>query len=81
MNKDEILLKLQDVFRDCFDDEDIKLTEETSAVDIDGWDSLMHMVIIGAVEDEFKVKFKMKDILEMKNIGDFVDLLDKTINN
>lgn len=80
MNKDEILAKLQDVFRDCFDDEDIVLTRETSAPDIDGWDSLMHMVLIGAVEDEFKTKFKMKDILAMKNVGDFVDLIETYIN-
>ena len=80
MSKEEILLKLQDVFRDCFDDEDIVLTRETTASDIDDWDSLMHMVLIGAVEGEFKIKFKMKDILAMKNVGDFVDLLDATIN-
>lgn len=80
MDKNQILLKLQEVFRDCFDDEDIVLTRETSAPDIDGWDSLMHMVIIGAVEDAFKTKFKMKDVLAMKNVGDFVDLLDSSIN-
>ena len=80
MSKEEILEKLQDIFRDCFDDEDIVLTRETSAPDIDGWDSLMHMVLIGAVENEFKIKFKMKDIIAMKNIGDFVDLLSASLN-
>ena len=80
MSKEEILVKIQDVFRDCFDDEELVLTNETSAPDIDGWDSLMHMVLISAVEDAFKVKFKMKDVLAMKNIGDFVDLVDRSIN-
>ena len=80
MCKNEILAKLQVVFRDCFDNDSIILKNETSAADIDGWDSLMHMAIIGAVEDEFNVKFKMKDILAMQNIGDFVNLLDENLN-
>ena len=80
MDKNEIFSKLQDVFRDCFDDEDIVLTRETSAPDIDGWDSLMHMVLIGAVEDAFKIKFKMKDVIAMKNVGDFVDLIDASLS-
>ena len=79
MSKDEILLKLQDIFRDCFDDDDIVLTRETSAADIDDWDSLMHIELIRAVESEFHTKFKMKDILAMKNVGDFVDLVESSI--
>lgn len=59
MNKDEILAKIQDVFRDIFDDETVVLSAETTANDIEGWDSLEHINIISAIEDEFDIDFEM----------------------
>ncbi len=70
MSKYEIFEKLNGVFRDVFDDEDICVSEGTTAADIDDWDSLSHISLIAAVESEFGIRFDMKDVLKMKNVGE-----------
>ena len=57
MNRTEILEKLNEVFHDVFDNNDIVVTEQTNANDIEEWDSLIHITLISAVEDEFDVSF------------------------
>jgi acyl carrier protein len=75
------LTELQDVFRQVFDDEDIELTDSTTADDIDGWDSMMHINLIIAIEKRFGVKFAAAEIASMKaegqNLGGLVQLLEK----
>lgn len=75
MSREEVLEKVQDVIRDVFDDEEIVISESTIAADVEGWDSLMHITLIGTIEDEFDVKFAMKDVVGMKDIGHMVDLI------
>lgn len=77
VQRQKILDRLNDVFRDVFEDETIHVTEMTTAAEIDGWDSLMHITLISAVEDAFDIKFKMKDIVGMKNVGDMVFILEQ----
>ena len=79
MTRDEILEKATDIFRDVFDDDTIVITPETTAADIEDWDSLTHITLIAEIEDEFDYKFSMKDILGMKNVGEMLDLLEKNI--
>lgn len=75
MSREEVYEKLTEIFKDVFYRDDITLTDTTSAADIAGWDSLMHITLIGAIEDEFDIKFAMKDMLEMKNVGDMVNII------
>lgn len=75
MNRDEVLTRVTDIIRDVFDDEDIVVTEETVAGDVAGWDSLMHITLIGTIEDEFDIKFAMKDVVGMKDVGQMLDLI------
>lgn len=75
MNKAEIFTKLTDIFRDVFDDESIILTESTTAADIEDWDSLTHITLLSAVEEEFEVKFGMKAVQNLKNVGELADLI------
>ena len=72
MERAEVYSRLADVFRDVFDRE-VALADETTAADVPGWDSLNHITLIGTVEDEFDVKFPMKDVVGMKNVGERVD--------
>ena len=72
MERAEVYSRLNEVFRDVFD-RDIALADETTAADVPGWDSLNHITLIGTVEDEFDVKFPMKDVVGMKNVGELVD--------
>ena len=67
--------RLNEVFRNVFDDDDIEVTRETTADDIEDWDSLEHIRLIGAVEREFGVKFTMKEVSSMKNVGEMMDII------
>ncbi|MDE7230810.1 MAG: acyl carrier protein [Oscillospiraceae bacterium] len=75
MDKEKIKARLNEVFRDVFDDEGIELSEDTTADDIDGWDSLEHITLISAVEKAFKMRFTMKEVSGMKNVGEMIDIL------
>ena len=72
MERAEVYSRLADVFHDVFDRE-VALADATTAADVPGWDSLNHITLIGTVEDEFDVKFPMKDVVGMKNVGELVD--------
>ncbi|SDB38535.1 acyl carrier protein [Pseudobutyrivibrio sp. YE44] len=75
MTREEVLAKVNEIIQEVFDDEDIQVTDATVASDVDGWDSLMHITLIGTIEDEFDIKFAMKDVVGMKNVGQMVDLI------
>lgn len=73
MTRNEVFEKLNEVFRDVFDDESIILSDSTTAADVDGWDSLMHITLISEVEDAFDIHFQMKDVAKMQNVGEMAD--------
>lgn len=75
MNKTEIYEKLNEIFRDVFDDETIAVSESTTSADVDGWDSLTHISLIAACEDEFDIRFDMKAIQGLKNVGELADTI------
>jgi acyl carrier protein len=72
---EEVLNKVEDIFRDILDEESLILTRDTTANDVDGWDSLTHIQLIVAIEKQFKVKFSSKEILSWKNVGELLDSL------
>jgi acyl carrier protein len=71
----EIMDKLTDVFVGVFDDDDISLSEETTAKDIDGWDSLSHIRLMLSVERAFGMKFSATEIGKLKNVGHLMELI------
>jgi len=75
MERNEVLARVQDIFRDVLDDEDIVLSDATTADDIEEWDSLSHIQLVVAVEKAFHVKFSSKEILSWKNVGELVDCI------
>ena len=75
MTRDEVKDRLEKVFREVFDDESIVITDDTSANDIDAWDSLTHVELIVAVEEEFDMKLSAKEIVRLKNVGEFINLI------
>lgn len=70
---------LQEVFRDVFDDDEIVITDETTADDIDAWDSLTHVQLIVAVEEKFNIKFSTVEVMKLKNVGEFIKLIDRKL--
>lgn len=75
MDKNEILAKLQDIFRDILDDETIILEGETTADDIEDWDSLSHVQIVHETENVFGIKFTAYEITSWIDIEEFVDCI------
>ena len=73
MTREEVFATLTDIFRDVFDDDDIELTDATTADDIEDWDSLEQINLVVACEKKFNVKFDMKEIQALKNVGEMVD--------
>ena len=79
MTREEVYERLNAVFADVFDDEELTVNDETTAADVEGWDSLMHITLIDAVEEEFDISFDMKTIVKLKNVGEMVDcILEET---
>ena len=72
---EKIYERLTEVFRDFFDDDEIELDEDTTAEDIDDWDSLNHITLIAAVEGEFGLRFTMGEVSGMKNVGEMVKII------
>ncbi|WP_294413001.1 acyl carrier protein [uncultured Ruminococcus sp.] len=75
MNNNEILPRLNEVFRDVFGDSSLSVNENTTSADIEDWDSLEHINLITAVENEFGLRFKMREVSGMKNVGEMLAII------
>lgn len=75
MSKEQVLSRIQDVVREQLDDDDVVLEMDTVANDVEGWDSLAHVRIVIAVEEEFGVQFHTSEIVSLHNVGDLVNLV------
>lgn len=75
MSREEILAKVNEVFHEVFDDDSIMIAEETTAADVEGWDSLRHITLIEEIEDAFDIRFTMKEVNGMKNVGEMVGII------
>jgi len=77
----ETLEILNGIFRQVFDDDTIKVSRETTANDIEEWDSLTHINLAVAVEMKFGIKFALGELQTLKNVGDMLDLIIKKVGN
>lgn len=75
MDKSMVMEKLNEIFQDIFDDETIRVTENTTAADIEDWDSMAHITLIATIEKEFKVKFTINEVGHLKNVGEMADIV------
>ncbi len=75
MERATIKEKINFVLKSVLDHENYDISDELSAKDVDGWDSLTHMTIISEIEKAFGITFKLKELYKMKNIGDMIDLI------
>jgi acyl carrier protein len=71
--------RINDVFRNVFDDDELKIGRTTTAADVEGWDSLTHVTLIINVEKAFGVKFTSAEVAALKSVGDLQDLLDSRL--
>jgi acyl carrier protein len=75
MNEAEVYSQLTDLFRDVFDDDAIVLTPQTTAHDVEGWDSAAHVSLVVAAEVRFGVRFRTAELESMHNVGEFAQLI------
>ena len=79
MERDDILARIQEIFREELEVEDLVLTDETTADDVEEWDSLSHVQLVVALEKAFNIKFTSREILSWDHVGDLVDCIGKKL--
>ena len=75
MTHNEIMEKVQRIFREVFDDDTLVIEDSTNSSDIEDWDSLEHITLVVSIEKEFGLKFDLKEVNELANVGEMVDLI------
>lgn len=75
MSREEIFNKVQDIFRDIFDEDELVIQESSSSDDIEDWDSLNHINLVSAIEKEFKIRFALGELQSLKDVGSMIDLM------
>jgi|TARA_B110001450_G_C17434043_1_gene405095 acyl carrier protein len=75
MKRDEVFSGVQEIFRDIFDDTDLIINNLTNSEDIEDWDSLNHINLVSAIEKEFKIRFALGELMEIKDVGAMIDLM------
>lgn len=76
-----IMERVQTIFQDVFDDTELRIDRSSSAATVPGWDSLAHVNLVGAIQEEFKIKFALGELEQLKNVGDLLDLMERKINS
>ena len=79
MERNDILKRVEEIFREELEQEDLVLTDETTADDADGWASLSHVQLVAALEEAFGIEFKSREILSWDNVGDLIDSIEKKV--
>jgi acyl carrier protein len=72
MERNELLTKINTIFIDTLDNEDVKIEEITTANDVEEWDSLTHIQLVVAIEKYFKIRFTSKEIQSWANVGEML---------
>jgi len=67
---------LNDVFKEVFDDTSLTITRETTADNVDGWDSMTHILLISSIEEKFGIEFSQKEVIKFKTVGDLLDSIN-----
>lgn len=75
----DIIVELQEIFRDIFDEEDLVISRDTTAEDIEDWDSLTHMQLIVEIEKKYNIKFTTAEIKKAANVGEFIDIIEEKL--
>lgn len=75
MDRNAVITELEPIFRDVLDQPGLNLTAESNASNVDDWDSLSHVNLVVAIEKQYRIKFALGELQELKNVGDMADLI------
>lgn len=76
MEHSVVIEKLTSIFREVFGDQNLVLNNDMTANDVASWDSLTHMLMITKVEEDFGIKFKLKELNKLKKVGDLIEVIE-----
>ena len=76
----EILEQLTEVFQMVFEDDEIEIDRHTTANDIDGWDSMSHMTLLMAIEEDFEIEFEEWEVSDLSDVGELIDLITEKLS-
>jgi acyl carrier protein len=75
MERNDIILKLKSILTVALEHDNFEITDDLTAKDVDGWDSLSHMMIISQIEKDFGIKFNLRDLNKLNNVGALIDVI------
>ena len=81
MTRNEVFEEVRKIFRDNFDDDDLVIVDETNSSDIEDWDSIEHINLVIAMEKKFDLKFNIREVGKLANVGEMVDLIVSMLDN
>lgn len=81
MEKKDIIIKIKDILVSILEHENFEMVDELEAKNVDGWDSLSHMLIITEIEKKFSIQFKLKELNKLNNLGNLLNLINSKIVN
>ena len=81
MERDLIIARIRETVTSVFGHGSFEVRDELTAADVEGWDSLTHMTIITRIEKNFGVKFKLKEVNKLKNMGSLIELISSKLDN
>jgi len=79
MDRNEILVKITEICRDVFEDENLVITESSTAADVEAWDSLTHLTLVDELEEAYEIAFSLEEVIESENIGQLMNAIIKHI--
>ncbi len=80
MSIEEVIEKIKPIFKDIFDDESLNINENSNSDNVDGWDSLNHILLVVEIEKKLKIKFSSGEIASYKNVGEMCKAISKKLN-
>ena len=81
MTREDIFEAVTEIFRDVFDDDELVIGDETNSSDIEDWDSLEHIELVINMEKHFNLKFNIKEVNKLQNVGEMVDLIQRMLDS
>jgi acyl carrier protein len=79
MERSDIILNLKRILSETLEHSNFEIVDELTAKDVDGWDSLSHMMIITQIEKDFGIKFKLRDLNKLNNVGALIDVIQSKL--
>ena len=80
MDKKQIIKAIKPIFKNIFDNEDLQINEKSNSNNVDGWDSLNHILLVVEIEKKLNIRFSSNEISSFDNVGEMCEAISKKLN-